>query len=54
MSKEIQQQIKALKNKLTGDMMQDMHIRDEIHNLEMILNKVKPEDSHFDCIGCGS
>ena len=51
---EIQKSIESLKSKLTGDMMKDMEIRDEIHNLEMILNGTKPTDSHFDCVGCGS
>ena len=51
---EIELQIYELKSKLSGDMMSDMEIRDQIHNLEMTLNGVKPEDSHFDCIGCGS
>ena len=51
---EIQSKINELKSKLSGDMMSDMEIRDQIHNLEMTLNGVKPEDSHFDCIGCGS
>lgn len=46
--------IAALKGKLTGDMFADMEARDEIHNLEMQLKGVKPMDSHFDCIGCGS
>ena len=44
-------EIKSLKTKLTGNMMEDMEIRDKIHNLEMKLKGVKPEDSHFDCIG---
>ena len=47
-------EIESLKTKLTGNMMEDMEIRDQIHNLEMKLKGVKPEDSHFDCIGCGS
>ena len=50
----IQQEIDQLKAQLTGDMFQDMDIKDKIHNLEMKLNGVKPTDSHFDCIGCGS
>jgi hypothetical protein len=50
----LQQQINELKAKLTGDMFSDMDIKDQIHNLEMKLNGVKPMDSHFDCIGCGS
>jgi hypothetical protein len=52
--KDIQQEIESLKSKLTGNMIEDMEIRDAIHNLEMKLKGVKPMDSHFDCIGCGS
>lgn len=51
---QLQAKIKALEAKLTGDMFQDMDIKDEIHNLKMKLNGVKPMDSHIDCIGCGS
>tara|TARA_R100000655_G_scaffold108427_7_gene160350 strand:- start:3043 stop:3198 length:156 start_codon:yes stop_codon:yes gene_type:complete len=50
----IEKQIKKLELMLTGDMIKDMEIRDEIHNLQMKLNGVKPQDSHFDCVGCGS
>ena len=50
----IEEAIAALRGKLTGDMFADMDTRDEIHNLEMQLKGVKPMDSHFDCIGCGS
>ena len=50
----LEEAIDVLKGKLTGDMFADMEVRDEIHNLEMQLNGVKPMDSHFDCIGCGS
>jgi hypothetical protein len=46
--------ISSLKSQLTGDMFADMEVRDQIHNLEMQLKGVKPMDSHFDCIGCGS
>ena len=52
--KELEKQIEELKSKLTGDMFQDMETRDKIHNLEMKLKGVKPMDSHFDCVGCGS
>ena len=52
--KQIKLQIYELKQQLTGDMSKDMDIRDQIHRLEMILNGVKPTDSHFNCIGCGS
>ena len=51
---EIIKEIDVLKSKLTGDMIKDMEVREMIHNLEMKLNGVKPTDSHFDCIGCGS
>jgi hypothetical protein len=50
----LEEAISALREKLTGDMFADMEIRDEIHNLEMQLKGVKPLDSHFDCVGCGS
>ena len=50
----IEQEIEKLRATLTGDMFQDMDTRDRIHNLEMQLKGVKPMDSHFDCIGCGS
>ena len=55
MSKEeIKEEIAVLEKQLTGDMFQDMDLRDKIHNLEMEMNDVKPMDSHFDCVGCGS
>ncbi len=50
----IQEAINSLKSTLTGDMFSDMETRDQIHNLEMQLKGVKPMDSYFDCIGCGS
>jgi len=50
----LQEAIAALKAQLIGDMFADMEIRDQIHNLEMQLKGVKPMDSHFDCVGCGS
>lgn len=50
----LQQEIDALNAQLTGDMFSDMDIKDQIHNLEMKLKGVKPMDSHFDCVGCGS
>jgi len=51
---ELQKEVDSLKEQLTGDMFKDMEIKDKIHNLEMKIKGVKPEDSHFDCIGCGS
>lgn len=47
-------ELEELQAKLTGDMFQDMEIKDEIHNLEMKINGVKPMDTHIDCVGCGS
>tara|TARA_Y100000592_G_scaffold79700_1_gene125746 strand:+ start:266 stop:424 length:159 start_codon:yes stop_codon:yes gene_type:complete len=51
---DIKQQIKELEEKLTGEFMNDLIIRNKIHQLEMKLNNVKPTDSHFNCVGCGS
>ena len=50
----LEEAITALKAKLTGVMFADEAARAEIHNLEMQLKGVKPLDSHFDCVGCGS
>ena len=51
---DLQKEIDELEKQLTGDMFADMEVKDKIHNLQMKLDGVKPEDSHFDCIGCGS
>tara|TARA_R110000868_G_scaffold348392_2_gene609403 strand:- start:7846 stop:8028 length:183 start_codon:yes stop_codon:yes gene_type:complete len=40
--------------KNTDDFIEQMTIADEIHNIQMKLNGVKPTDSSIDCIGCGS
>ena len=50
----IEDQIQSLEAQLTGDMFADMDLKDQIHNLQMQLQGVKPMDSHFDCVGCGS
>ena len=50
----VEEQIAELNAQLTGDMFTDMDIKDKIHNLDMQLKGVKPTDSHFDCVGCGS
>lgn len=50
----LESQIQELESQLTGDMFQDMDLKDKIHNLEMQSKGVKPTDSHFDCVGCGS
>jgi hypothetical protein len=52
--KEVEETIVSLKEQLSGEMFQDMRIKDTIHNLEMELKGTKPTDSHFDCFGCGS
>jgi hypothetical protein len=51
---EIQNKIDELEKKVTGDMFKDMDLKNKIHVLEMELKDVKPDDSHFECIGCGS
>ncbi len=51
---DIQKEINELEGQLTGDMFEDMEIKDKIHNLKMKLNGVKPMDSSIDCVGCGS
>ena len=51
---EIEAIISGLKSMLTGDMFNDMDIKDEIHNLQMKLDGTKPTDSFASCIGCGS
>lgn len=51
---DLRKEIEELEKQLTGDMFADMEIKDKIHNLQMVLNGVKPEDSHFSCVGCGS
>jgi len=53
-TRNLEQEIKELESQLTGDMFSDMDLKDKIHNLSMELKGVKPEDSHFDCVGCGS
>lgn len=51
---QLEKEINTLESQLTGDMFTDMDIKDQIHNLKMKLNGVKPMDSSFDCVGCGS
>ena len=51
---QLENEIESLTAQLTGDMFKDMEIKDQIHNLKMKVNGVKPMDSHFDCVGCGS
>lgn len=51
---EIQEEITSLESKLTGDMFNDMEIKDKIHNLKMKLNGTRPMNSEIECVGCGS
>jgi len=51
---QLDKEISNLESQLTGDMFADMDIKDQIHNLKMKLNGVKPMDSSFECVGCGS
>jgi hypothetical protein len=51
---QIQEEINTLTGQLTGDMMHDMELKDQIHNLQMKLDGVRPMDSMIDCEGCGS
>lgn len=50
----LETQIADLESQLTGDMFQDMEIRDKIHNIRMTLQGTRPMNSEFECVGCGS
>lgn len=54
MKEEIENEIKTLEGKLTGDMFADMDLKDKIHNLKMKLNGTRPANSEIECVGCGS
>jgi hypothetical protein len=47
-----------LENQLTGEMDDyQFEIRQEIYEIKQLIGKVepqKPEDSNFECFGCGS
>ncbi|MFT5640212.1 MAG: hypothetical protein ACI9A7_000309 [Cyclobacteriaceae bacterium] len=53
-AEQIQSEIKQLEGQLTGDMFQDMDLKDKIHSLKMKLNGTRPMNSEIDCVGCGS
>ena len=57
-SEEIREEIVKLESRLTGDFLKDMDSRDQIHSLEMRLNKVQSvnEVCNMDegCTSCGS
>ena len=51
----LQLKIEELESQKEGKTWMDkLELSDEIHNIKMKLNGVKPTDSHIDCIGCGS
>jgi hypothetical protein len=51
---DLEKEIETLNAQLTGDMFEDMDIRDKIHNLKMKLTGTRPMDSQIECVGCGS
>ncbi len=51
---EIQSEITKLESQLTGDMFNDMELKDKIHNLKMKVNGTRPMNSEIECVGCGS
>ena len=50
----INDRISELKTSLTGDMIIDMEIKDEIHKLEMDVKGVVCSIDNEDCVACGS
>lgn len=51
---DIQSEIDSLEAQLTGNMFEDMELKDKIHNLRMKLNGTRPMNSEIECVGCGS
>ena len=54
LKEQLMKEVEALEASLTGNLMTDMDIKDQIHNIQMKINGVKPVDSHYECVGCGS
>ena len=55
--KDIQAEIQALKSKLTGDLLHDAEIQNQIYQLKIILNPEianRPDLDDDDCLYCGS
>ena len=48
------QEIEELQKKLTGDMIKDMQIREDIHKTQMEIYGIKPTADHIECLDCGS
>jgi len=57
---ELKSEISKLEDQLVGDMFQDMDLQEKIYGLKKQLNEFeaptveRPDDSDFECIGCGS
>jgi len=57
---QLKTQISELEGQLVGDMFQDMELQEKIYGLKRQLDefeepaKERPDDSQFECIGCGS
>ena len=52
---KVQARIIALEMSLTGNMLEDMEIKDKIHKLKMEINDVSPSCSlGEECENCGS
>lgn len=47
------ERINTLRKQLSGDLFQDMELREQIHEIEMKLNGVKPESAYYVCENCG-
>ena len=50
----LEKEIETLNAQLSGDMFQDMEIRDKIHNITLKLKGIRPVNSEIECVGCGS
>lgn len=60
---QLQSEIATLEGQLVGDMFQDMELKEKIYKLKQELKTKssntgplpqRPDDSQFECIGCGS
>lgn len=57
LEEQIKNQIEKLKSKLTGNLLEDLEIQQEIYDLKKILNPriaEHPEEDTEGCINCGS
>jgi hypothetical protein len=55
--KEIEAEIKALKSKLTGNLLEDAETHSQMYELKKLLNPEivnKPELDDDECLACGS